>query len=289
MCMKIINKIQIWNDSDQWLTKSGVNMQTFWDMDGRIGSEWPDNGRNLKLSSHMNHINNFPVWSDPDYWLTIPVSILQAFWDMDCRNGSEWSGIILSWELLKEHQKLHKMSLEKCDVTHAYRFRQLTIVGLREGSGHVDQHISRDHLKAILMEKKIFLSRWSGTIQSQGTGAWARSRSMYCTVGVEWFFRSSWSLGIGDWGSIRISDRSFAGVKLERVQISSQKFTLLLHWIGHFFWPADLSIWKLEGTTSGDIVWKSGHCWSTMLNGEKCFRAIFENCQVLNLKNLLIP
>jgi hypothetical protein len=48
------------------------------------------------------------------------------------------------------------MSLEKCDVTHAYRFRQLTIVGLREGSGHVDQHISRDHLKAILMEKNFF-------------------------------------------------------------------------------------------------------------------------------------
>jgi hypothetical protein len=123
----------------------------------------------------------------------------------------------------------------------------------------------------------------------KGPVPWARSRSMQCTVGVEWFFRSSWSLGIGDWGSIRISDRSFAGVKLERVQISSQKFTLLLHWIGHFFWPADLSIWKLEGTTSGDIVWKSGHCWSTMLNREKWFRAIFENCQVLNLKNLLIP
>jgi hypothetical protein len=95
-------------------------------------------------------------------------------------------------------------------------------------------------------KKKFFYPDDLERFSLKGPVPWARSRSMYCTVGVEWFFRSSWSLGMGGWGSIRISDRSFAGVKLERVQISSQKFTLLLHWIGHFFWPADLSIWKIR-------------------------------------------
>jgi hypothetical protein len=82
-------------------------MQTFWDIDCRIGSEWPDNGRNLKLSSHMNHINNFPVWSDPDYRLTIPVSILQSI----LRHGlSEWFGMVWHHFELRTFERASKVT-----------------------------------------------------------------------------------------------------------------------------------------------------------------------------------